>query len=197
MCFPSPRGNIPRPQNLRRGFPILLSGQHNVTWLPKFLTCGRFPWEAPTQSFVFITQRASVSWSHSQVRHILLPYNSHHVKYKPGMTVWTSRWYSNRYVLRLRTGRCRLPKLQTCWKARTHFHFVTTDVCPTVTQWKACTDACKCRRHLYETDLVDLRGAMRSSPDTQAALWKRNKLLQIVGIQMCNRDKMRPDYLPS
>jgi hypothetical protein len=21
---------------------------HNVTWLPKFLTCGRFPWEAPT-----------------------------------------------------------------------------------------------------------------------------------------------------
>jgi hypothetical protein len=27
---------------------ILLSGHHNVTWLPKFLTCGRFPWKAPT-----------------------------------------------------------------------------------------------------------------------------------------------------
>jgi hypothetical protein len=27
---------------------ILLSGHHNVTWLPKSLTCGRFPWKAPT-----------------------------------------------------------------------------------------------------------------------------------------------------
>jgi hypothetical protein len=25
---------------------ILLSVQHDVTWLPKFLTCRRFPWEA-------------------------------------------------------------------------------------------------------------------------------------------------------
>jgi hypothetical protein len=30
---------------------ILLSGHHNVTWSPKFLTCGRFPWKAPTVYF--------------------------------------------------------------------------------------------------------------------------------------------------
>jgi hypothetical protein len=37
----------------------MLSGQHNVTWLPKFLTCGRFPWEAPTSACRFPFQNPS------------------------------------------------------------------------------------------------------------------------------------------
>jgi hypothetical protein len=35
---------------------ILLSGQHDFTWFPKFLTCGRFPWDAPTLRMVFINR---------------------------------------------------------------------------------------------------------------------------------------------
>jgi hypothetical protein len=32
----------------------------SITWLPKFLTCGRFPWEAPTNPFKSDSEKSTV-----------------------------------------------------------------------------------------------------------------------------------------